>query len=524
MGAIDAQLADLASIPGMQQLADPIWRITSGELYKIIIKDENDPDAEGLVLPFKPNRSQRKFIKRMWHRNIILKARQLGFTTLIAILWLDFALFNSNVRCGIIAQDDETAKSIFKDKVLFAYENLPDVLRACFPLKTCNAHEMEFAHNGSTIRVATSVRGRTIHRLHVSEFGKICAKYPHKAAEVVSGSIPAVPQTGILVIESTAEGQDGSFYRLTQAAIKLQQLMRKLSPKDYRFHFFAWWEDPDYRLDPRDVIVTEEDNKYFDTIEGEMGIELDAAQRAWYVATRNDFENAGLGEKMFQEYPSTPKEAFQKSIAGTYYSKEMARMRKDKRILRLPILDIPCYTFWDIGGTAGTAIWVMQQLGPEDRFIYYYEEHNVAYSHAYRWLMSLDLIFAKHFLPHDGDHERQLETVNKSPKQMLEDLGLKDIEIVPRIENLDVGIDLMRKYFPMIYIDEERCAKGVQRLDGYKRKWDNRQSTWRNEPEKNDGNSEGADALRQYAQAKENGSIKVYSRPARKKPANWRTA
>src|SRR3546814_10877767 len=80
----------------------------------------------------------------------------------------------------------------------------------------------------------------TIHRLHVSEFGKICAKFPDKAHEVVTGSLPAVPLDGIAIIESTAEGQDGEFYKMTQRAIGLADAKAKLSPRDYRFHFFPW--------------------------------------------------------------------------------------------------------------------------------------------------------------------------------------------------------------------------------------------------------------------------------------------
>ena len=94
----------------------------SGALYKIIIKSEDksdldeDLDTGSLVVPFLPNRAQRRLLKALWHRNVILKARQLGFTTLVCILWLDTALFNRNMRCGIIAQDREAAEVIFVTK------------------------------------------------------------------------------------------------------------------------------------------------------------------------------------------------------------------------------------------------------------------------------------------------------------------------------------------------------------------------------------------------------------------------
>ena len=138
-------------------LNDPEWRIST--LYKIIIKGEDD--EEGLVVDFRPNRAQRRLIKRLHGRNLILKARQLGFTTLVAIVWLDTALFSKDpIRCGIIAQDRESAEVIFRDKVKFAYNSLPPSLREKFPLKRETATELLFGHNGSSIRVATSMRSR----------------------------------------------------------------------------------------------------------------------------------------------------------------------------------------------------------------------------------------------------------------------------------------------------------------------------------------------------------------------------
>jgi intein/homing endonuclease len=284
------------------KLSDPMWRLCSGALYKIIIK--GDDPSDDMVIPFKPNRAQRRFIKRMWHRNIILKARQLGFTTLIAIIWLDHALFNANARCGIIAQDKGAAEVIFRDKVRFAYDNLPDNVRAMFPLKRDSASELLFAHNNSSIRVATSLRSGTIHRLHVSEFGKICKQFPEKAREVVTGSIPAVPASGILVIESTAEGTEGYFHDMTQAAMALQQSGKRLNEKDYRMHFFAWWENPDYSMPVDGIVIPPKYRAYFLKVEAEIGKKLRPEQRAWYMATlTTDF--SGADELMWQEYPST---------------------------------------------------------------------------------------------------------------------------------------------------------------------------------------------------------------------------
>ena len=202
-------------------LADPMWRLCSGHLYKIMVKTD---DGEGTVVPFRPNRAQQRLIGKLWHRNVILKARQLGFTTLVAILWLDHALFNENQRCGIIAQGREAAEAIFRDKVKLAYDHLPEALKSIMPLARDSASELLFGHNNSSIRVATSMRSGTIHRLHVSEFGKICAKFPDKAREVVTGSLPAVPLSGITIIESTAEGLCTAGQRSVRAGLPIPLL------------------------------------------------------------------------------------------------------------------------------------------------------------------------------------------------------------------------------------------------------------------------------------------------------------
>ena len=500
-------------------LKDPLWRLSN--LYKIIVKvNEND---EGKVILFKPNRAQRRFIKRMWHRNIILKARQLGFSTLVALLWLDYALFNENARCGIIAQDKPSAEAIFRDKVKFAYENLPPELLAVMPLKADNSSELLFAHNNSSIRVATSMRSGTIDRLHVSEYGKICAKYPDKAKEVRTGSIPAVPKSGIIIIESTAEGQDGDFFTMTQRAMAQQESKTALNERDYRFHFFPWWEAPEYELDPAGINLTAKDRDYFDKVEAEIGIELSQRKRAWYVATRNaDFEESP--EDMWQEYPSTPQEAFQVSTEGCYYTNQLANARKDGRICRIPKLEIPVDTFWDIGNSDMTAIWFKQKVGLEHRFIKYYENSGETLGHYAKYLQDTGYIFGRHFLPHDANHKKLSDT-NKSVKEMLEALSVRNIDIVPVITDELTGIQMTRDAFSQCVFDEVDCAQGLKRLQGFKKAWNAQTGSWKPTPRPNDENAHGADAFRQFGQALDGGMLKgVIDAPARRKPkGSWRS-
>lgn len=78
--------------------ADPWWRLNN--LYKI----ENE---KGQLVTFRMRPAQLRLFKAMHYRNIILKARQLGFSAAIDIYLLDQALFDNNLKCGIIAQDKQ---------------------------------------------------------------------------------------------------------------------------------------------------------------------------------------------------------------------------------------------------------------------------------------------------------------------------------------------------------------------------------------------------------------------------------
>jgi hypothetical protein len=476
------------------------WRLFSGQLYKIMTKADEFND--GQIIPFKPNAAQRRFVENLHYRNVILKARQLGFTTLIAIMWLDHALFVANQRVGIIAQSLEDAGVIFRDKVKFAYDKLPGQVKAMFPLKRESASELVFKHNNSAIRVATSMRSGTIHRLHISEMGKIAAKYPQKAVEIVTGSIPAVPAHGVAVIESTAEGKEGEFFKIATRAEARAKLSRPLGIKEWRFHFFPWHIMPEYRAPANDnTPISAKQHEYFDGVERLTGCKLNIHQRRWYIA---ELENSQSGdhEKMWREYPSTPGECWQRSIEGTYFAPQLARCRAEGRISRVPFVsNVPVHTFWDIGSGDGTAIWLMQYVGAICRFPLFIENWAQGYSWYVNELRQTGQVFGRHYLPHDADHERQMAQKVGKPIDMLRDLAPDwTFEIVPRVQTKQHGIDLLRGKFQEAMFDEEGCKEGINHIELYHKKWNSRLGMWSEEPEKQDGHSEAADALMQWAQ------------------------
>lgn len=282
-------------------LSDPWWRLN--HLYKVV-------DEYGKLVIFKMRPAQYELFKSMHYKNIVLKARQLGFSTAIDIYLLDQALFNNSLKCGIVAQDKQASGEIFRTKISVPFDNLPLWLRSCFRVTErrggANGGYILFAH-GSSIQVATSFRSGSVQRLHIFEHGKICAKYPSKAQELRTGTLNAIADKCIVFIESTAEGVGGDFHSMSTRALELSQTGMELSPQDYKFHFYAWWQDPKYEAEPpaSGLRLSKYHREYFAAVEEATHIKLSDRKRQWYV--RKELEQ---GDEMKQEFPSTPQEAF----------------------------------------------------------------------------------------------------------------------------------------------------------------------------------------------------------------------
>ncbi|EBT8937133.1 terminase [Salmonella enterica] len=285
----------------LTKLSNPWWRLN--HLYKI-------QNEKGELVTFRMRPAQRQLFRNMHNKNIILKARQLGFSTAIDIYLLDQALFTPHLKCGIVAQDKQAASEIFRTKIAVPFDNLPSWLRASFTVAErrsgASGGYILFGH-GASIQVATSFRSGTVQRLHISEHGKICAKYPAKARELRTGTLNAVADDCIIFDESTAEGVGGDFYEMSNRAQEITTSGLGLSPQDYKFHFYAWWQDPKYsaKVPASGLRLTREKAAYFAAVEKAMNITLTGEQKQWYINKETEQR-----EEMKQEFPSTPQEAF----------------------------------------------------------------------------------------------------------------------------------------------------------------------------------------------------------------------
>jgi hypothetical protein len=506
-----------------------MWRISN--LYWI-------QDESGKKMKFRPNWAQKAFLAAMWWLNVILKARQLGMSTLMAVFILDTCLFGRDKTCGVIDKTDADAVKKLK-KIRFAYDNLdctdqdPNgspstaaigaLIKQTVTLVRDNDHELEFS-NSSQVWAGTSLRGGTIQVLHVSELGYIAMNFPKRAEEIRAGSLNTVHKGCIIVIESTHEGgKVGLNYEMIVVA---QESPADLGELDWKFHFFAWWQDPKYTIAPRPIIDPVL-VKYFADLMVMHGISLTEGQKSWYAAKVRVQKEA-----MKKEYPSTPDEAVNAVIKGAIYGQEISRARAEGRVLDFALEPgMPIYTAWDIGVSDFADLWFVQPVGLQHRVFDFYENNGYGAAHYVEFIRAWEakhgVTIAGHLLPHDAG-SRQFGSSDGNGKSMsviqqLDTMGLRNCYLVPRTPDVWIGINKLRSMMPSMVFHQSNCAKdrikegrrypsGMGALEAYRTADDSTSATIKEMPI-HDDSSHAADGLRTYAEGDASGMVSKFFAP-----------
>lgn len=476
------------------------WRrLTSGILYHI--KDKN-----GKKTPFVPNKVQLNLLKNLRYRNIILKARQLGFTTIIDIILLDCCLWEKNKNIWIIAQDLDNAESLFQDKIKFAFDNLPDEVRNFFVLKTDRTRELAIENNGSRITVWTSFRWGTYQYLHISEFGKICKKYPEKAREIMSGALNTVSSDNYIFIESTAEWNSGYFFEMCKDSENLHLSNKKLTKLDYKFHFYPWYKCDDYVLED-EVSITSELQNYFEVL-NKQNIQLTQSQKNRYFKTAQIQK-----DEMQREYPSLSNECFNLSLKWAYYETYLNQIRKSGRFCKVDYdNNLSVHTAWDLwwaGGWDDTSIRFFQLFHEEIRLINFRSGNGYSLQEIIaNIILTKNYKYWIHIAPHDIKvHEYSTGTTRF---QSALQIWLK-FDIAPNIPISD-GINQVRNILSRCRFDEIHTAKWFEALGNYIREFDEKNWIFREKPLHNRA-SNPADAFRYLAIFADRINIKLDFRP-----------
>jgi phage terminase large subunit len=181
---------------------------------------------------------------------------------------------------------------------------------------------------------------------------------------------------------------------------------------------------------------------------------------------------------------------------GAYYSTELRRAKDEDRICKVRYdRGKGVITAWDLGIGDSTSIVFAQFIGAEVHIIDFYEASGAGLEHYVKVLQDRGYVYDQHVLPHDV-RVRELGS-GKSRVEMLEELGIHNIEIAPQLL-IDDGIQQVRTLLDKCYFDEVSCEKLIDSLLAYSREWDDNGMTWRMRP-KHDWSSHAADAMRYLA-------------------------
>jgi phage terminase large subunit len=204
--------------------------------------------------------------------------------------------------------------------------------------------------------------------------------------------------------------------------------------------------------------------------------------------------------------------------AGAIFGKQVLKAREEGRFCRIPI-ESSCevFTFWDLGRNDHTAIWFMQNVGKEYRMIDYYENRMQDIEHYCRvangtctederdsFKISLadnkrrqGYIYGEHHMPHDIEH--QMLGMTNTRREQFEKGGVRPIKTVPRIKEKIEAIEMTRQIWSKVWIDTERCERGIECLSNYRYDYNDDRDTHSQSPH-HDWSSNGADAFMQMGQ------------------------
>lgn len=327
-------------------------------------------DKEGNIIPLKLNEPQLKYynvIRKLYQekkpiRIIILKARQMGFSTETESIIFKNVVTNHNYNAGIVAHKEDSTTNLFNmSKRMLEY--LPDSIKP--EQKKSNAKELVFNNSNGTgldskIKCMTAGgkgigRSDTFTALHLSEL----AFWEGDKQDILLGLLQAVPNipSSMVVIESTANGFD-YFKELWDKAVT--------GENDFFPLFVGWNELEEYKMPYTGFRLTSEEKE----LQKLYNVSLEQLTwRRWCV--KNNC--GGDMDKFKQEYPITPEEAFL-STGKCYFDKKNVIHRMNE--VEEPIIQGSFSCYYDGLRIRGRKF-TQEEKG--NIKIYKYPENNVPY-------------------------------------------------------------------------------------------------------------------------------------------------
>lgn len=252
------------------------------------------------IVPFVYNRAQKHYERRRTARDIILKSRQLGFSTKIQGQEAHATMFGTASALTIADTMDNTLKL----RMIYNrfYEQWPEEY---LPLRPPRAQDSAVVvtypttNSESWIMTAGSRsagKASTYSHIHFSEMA-----FYGDATNVFATTMQAATPKAQVVIESTPNGAQGLFYELCMKALD--------GDKDWRLHFYPWWWGEEYQLpleDGETLIYSEDELEAID-LAAQGGFQLAPEQINWRRAKQRELITPGA---FFQQYPESIHGAF----------------------------------------------------------------------------------------------------------------------------------------------------------------------------------------------------------------------
>lgn len=210
----------------------------------------------------------------------------------------------------------------------------------------------------------------------------------------------------------------------------------------------------------------------------------------------DEYQMAGMTEDEIQQEMYC---SWSAGVRGAYYSDLVEKARLDGRIAEFVDNGSPVDTFWDLGIRDDTAIWFRQIQNGKLVFIDYYKASGEPMSHYVDKLKEKGYRYRTHYLPHDGNNDKDLGTRILRSSDLLRELLAEvkiddDVVVVPRV-SLQAGVQAVRFRFPLYHFDINNCKDAINMIEQYHRKWDANKGVFSAHPV-HDYTSHAADALR----------------------------
>ena len=176
----------------IDKFRDPIFRTSN--LYSI-------RERGGKVIPFRPQPQQSQVLDMIYRRGlkriVILKARQIGFSTLLGVICTDQLCWNTGKQISLVDKTQEDAREKLKNITVLAYDSLHRELKERFVVSRANSGEFGIRFfeydeaQTSTMFAGTHARGGSNFFVWISEWGVIQAEDLRRSEEILTGAIPS---------------------------------------------------------------------------------------------------------------------------------------------------------------------------------------------------------------------------------------------------------------------------------------------------------------------------------------------